>query len=72
MINTSVRPADDMEEEILFNCYKKMEVQSMSKNNIKKFNAKPLAAVAALAICLCVTGLTTMAATGKLEGFLCY
>ncbi len=64
-----IKMSKKMEEEILSNCYKKMEEQHMSKNNIKKFSVKPLAAVAALALCLCVTGITSMAATGKLEGF---
>lgn len=58
-----------MEEEILSKCYKKTEEKHMSKNTIKKFKVKPIAAVAALALCLCVTGITSMAATGKLEGF---
>lgn len=64
-----IKMSTKMEKEILSNCLKKMEEQHMSKNNIKKFRVKPLAAVAALALCLCVTGITSMAATGKLEGF---
>lgn len=64
-----IKMSKNMEREILSYCNKKMEEQNMSKNNIKKFTIKPLAAVAALALCLCVTGISAMAATGKLEGF---
>ena len=41
----------------------------MSKNTSKKFYMKPMVAVAALALCLCLTGMTAMAAQGKMQGF---
>lgn len=64
-----IKMSKKMEEEILSNCYKELEEKSMSKNNIKKIMIKPMAAVAALAVCVCLAGTTAMAATGRLEGF---
>lgn len=59
----------EMEEEIIKNCYKKLEDESMNKTNMKKFNVKPFAAAAAMALCLSLVGITAMAATGKMDGF---
>jgi len=39
------------------------------KKSRKNIFQKPMVAVAALALCLCVTGVSALAATGKLEGF---
>lgn len=64
-----IKMTKKIEEEILSNCYKELEEKSMSKNNMKKFMMKPMAAVAAFVLCVCLTGTTAMAATGKLEGF---
>lgn len=58
----------EMQERIKKNCYEKMEDESMRKNR-KNIFQKPMVAVAALALCLCVTGVSALAATGKLEGF---
>lgn len=58
----------DMQERIIKNCYEKMETEVMKKNR-KNIFQKPMVAVAALALCLCVTGVSSLAATGKLEGF---
>ncbi len=58
----------EMRRQIIQNCYGKME-ESRMKNTSKKFYIKPMAAVAAMALCLCLTGITAMASTGKLQGF---
>lgn len=58
----------EMQERIRKNCYKKMEEENMKKSR-KNIFQKPMVAVAALALCLCVTGISALAATGKLEGF---
>lgn len=64
-----IKMSEKMEKEIISYCNRNMEEQNMSKKNIKKFTVKPVATAAALALCLCVTGISAMAATGKLEGF---
>jgi len=58
----------EMQERIRKNCYEKMEEENMKKSR-KNIFQKPMVAVAALALCLCVTGVSALAATGKLEGF---
>lgn len=58
----------EMQERIIKNCYEKMEEEAMKKSR-KNIFQKPMVAVAALALCLCVTGVSSLAATGKLEGF---
>ena len=59
----------EMQERIIRNCYMKMEENKMNKQTTKKFFEKPMAAVAAFALCFCLTGVTALAATGKLEDF---
>ncbi len=58
----------EMQERIRKNCYEKMEEENMKKSR-KHIFQKPMVAVAALALCLCVTGVSALAANGKLEGF---
>lgn len=58
----------EMQERIRKNCYEKMEEENMKKSR-KNIFQKPMVAVAALALCLCVTGVSALAATGKLQGF---
>lgn len=41
----------------------------MRKSTTKNLYKKPLAIAASLALCFCLTGVTTLAATGRLEGF---
>ena len=61
----------DMQQRILNNCYEKMEEEFMEKTNSKinfrKFR-KPIVAVAALGLCLCLAGGTAALAGGK-QGF---
>lgn len=58
----------EMQERIRKNCYERMEEENMKKSN-KNIFQKPMVAVAALALCLCVTGASALAATGKLQGY---
>ena len=53
----------DMQQRIIEKCYIETEKKSM------KIFKKPMVAVASFAICLCLTGVSALAATGKLEGF---
>lgn len=64
-----IEMSEEMQERILGNCYQKMEDRKMSKNTTKNMFKKPMIAVASLALCLCVTGVTALAATGKLQGY---
>ena len=41
----------------------------MNKNTPKNIFKRPLVAVATFALCLCATGVTALAATGKLQGY---
>ena len=59
----------EMQERIIRNCYRKMEEDTMNKNTPKNIFKRPLVAVATFALCLCATGVTALAATGKLQGY---
>ena len=59
----------EMRERILEQCNMKTEEMTMRKNSGKNLFRKPMVAAAVLAACLCVTGVSAMAATGKLTGF---
>ena len=59
----------EMKERIIRNCYIEMEENTMSKNKSNIFLRKPMVAVASLALCFCLTGITALATTGKLQGF---
>lgn len=59
----------EMQERIIRNCYTKTEEETMSKNAPKNIFKRPILAVAAFALCLCATGVTALAATGKLQGY---
>ena len=55
-----------MRERIMKNCYMKMEEKKMRKIN----NRKPMVAAASFVVCLLVlTGVTVLAASGKIGGF---
>ena len=59
---------DEMQTRILNNCYKKINQETEYKIMSKKTNSyfkKPLATAAALALCICVGGVTVLATTGK-------
>lgn len=60
---------DDMKQRIIKRCEIETGEQNMSKKNVMKFTGRPMATAAALVLCLCLTGVTVLAATGKLEGF---
>lgn len=59
----------EMQERIVRKCYVEMEEEIMNTNITKKTTRKSMVAVAALALCFCLTGVTALAATGKLQGF---
>lgn len=64
-----IKMSDEMRSRIIRNCYLKMEEETMRKDKRTTFFRKPMVAVASLALCICLTGISAMAATGKLQGF---
>ena len=54
----------DMQQRIIEKCYIETE-----KKKMNKMFKKPMVAVASFAICVCLMGVTALAATGKLEGY---
>ena len=60
---------DDMRARIIKNCYSKLEEETMKEHKRNSLFRRPMVAVATLALCICVTGISAMAATGKLQGF---
>ena len=58
-----------MQKRIVEHCKIELEEKRVSKNKVYRFSKKSMAAVAALAICVCVTSVTALASTGKLQGF---
>lgn len=64
-----IEVSEEMQKCIIRNCYNKMEEKNMNKTTAKSFFRRPVAVAAALALCLCLIGATTLAATGKLDGF---
>lgn len=64
---------EEMQTRILRNCVKEIEMdkekEHMKKNFVNTFK-KPAVIAATLAVCFCLTGVTALAATGKLQGFL--
>ena len=67
-----IRIPEEMQTRILQNCVEKIEMdkekEDMKKNFVNSFK-KPVVIAATLAICFCLTGITALAATGKLQGF---
>jgi len=55
----------EMQERIMKNCNMKMEEKKMRKIN----NRKPMVAAASFLVCLVLTGVTALAASGKIGGF---
>lgn len=60
---------EDIKKRIIKKCDMKMREKKMRKNNLYNFSKKPMVAVASLVVCLCLTSVTVLAATGKLQGF---
>lgn len=54
----------DMQQRIIEKCYIETE-----KKKMNKMFKKPMVAVASFALCVCLMGVTALAATGKLEGY---
>lgn len=64
----SIEMPEEMQTRILDNCYKKISKETEYKIMTKQTNRffkKPLATAAAVALCLCIGGVTAIAATGK-------
>lgn len=64
----NIEMPDEMQARILDNCYKKINKETEYKIMTKQTNRffkKPLATAAAVALCLCIGGVTAIAATGK-------
>ena len=62
-----IEMSKEMQNRIIRNCSIKRE--AMLKNKTNNFFKKPMLGVASLILCFCLIGLTTLAATGKLQGF---
>lgn len=63
-----IEMSDEMQTRILDSCYKKINQETEYKTMTKKANRsfkKPLATAAAIALCICIGGVTAIAATGK-------
>lgn len=56
-----------MKKRIIVKCNRKEEEQRMSKNKGNFVTRKSMVAVASLLLCLCLTGITVLGSTGKLE-----
>ena len=54
----------DMQQRIIKKCYIETE-----KKNMNKMFKKPMVAVASFTLCVCLMGVTALAAAGKLEGY---
>jgi len=64
----TIEMPDEMQARILDSCYKKINQEMEYKTMTKKANRsckKPLATAAAIALCICIGGVTAIAATGK-------
>lgn len=64
-----IKLTKEMQERIIEKCYIETEEKKMSKNTAKNIFKRPMVAVASLALCLSITGVSALAATGKLQGF---
>jgi len=61
----------EMKKRIIAKCKKQIETEEtiMTKHKSSSFFKNPLAVAASLALCICLTGVTALASTGKLQGF---
>lgn len=64
---------DEMRKRIIANCFDALNKErNTGETRMRRINnrwKKSLPIAAALVLCVCITGVTAMAATGKLEGF---
>ena len=65
----NIEMSQEMRERIIRNCCREMEDVIMNKNTRNNFWKKPMTVATSFALCLCLTGITALAATGKLEGY---
>lgn len=64
-----IEMSEEMKNRIINNCYNEKEEKVMAKNKNRKIFRKPMVAIASMALCFCLVGITALAATGKLEGY---
>ena len=64
---TEIEMPENMQHRIIKNCYNEMEKNTMKNKNT--FLKRPMVAAASFALCLCLAGVSALAATGKLEGY---
>ena len=64
-----IKMSSDMKERILQNCSKASAGNISEFKSNKKRIRKSLTIAASLVLCLCLAGITTLAATGQLNGF---
>lgn len=64
----NIKMPTDMKQRIIKNCYKETEKVIM-KNNKTTFIKKPIVAIAALVLCICLASTVALASTGKLQGY---
>lgn len=62
-----IEMSKEIQQRIIKNCYGKMEETTMKKTN--KLFMKPMALATTFAFCLCLTSVSALAVTGKLQGF---
>ena len=65
-----IKMPEDMKARLIKNCDRKVEEPKMSTNKGKLFVRKQIVAAASLVLSICLTGLTVLGATGKLQGFI--
>ena len=64
-----IKMSKEMQERMIEKCYIGTEEKTMRKNAENHIFKRPMVAVASIALCLCLTGVTALATTGKLQGF---
>lgn len=64
----NIKMPPDMKQRIIKNCYNETEKANM-KTNKTLFYKKPIVAIAALVLCICVASTVALASTGKLQGY---
>ncbi|MBR4059261.1 MAG: hypothetical protein IKK03_05410 [Lachnospiraceae bacterium] len=67
-----IKMPDEMQDRIISRCYKtsNLEVENQTmKKTLNTFFRRTAVVAASLVLCLCITGVTALAASGQLKGF---
>jgi len=64
-----IEMSEQMKIRIINNCKREMEERLMGSRKTHKSFKRPVVAIASMAVCFCLVGITALAATGKLEGY---